>query len=65
MKAVIELLEGFVFAFVIGVTLISGVALVAHSLLDKPEHRFDLASPPRHLLCPDALGHCVDAYDIR
>lgn len=59
MKLALELIEGFVFVLIIGVVLLSGAALMAHTFVDSPEYRPDLTVPPSRIICEqDAGGNC-------
>ncbi|UOF81523.1 hypothetical protein [Caudoviricetes sp.] len=54
----IELVEGFLLAFILGVVVLLGTATAIHTLEAPVSERGDLISPPPTLLCPDITNHC-------
>lgn len=60
MKLVAELIEALVGALIVGVVVLTGAAMLIHTLFERPpEYRADLTVPPHYIICQqDAGGNC-------
>lgn len=59
MKLAVELLEALIGALIVGVVVLTGTAMLIHTLFDRPEYRPDLTVPPHYITChQDAGGNC-------